>query len=227
MRRKKLLLLLVVFFAIAAVQQAAAVTKVWDLSQDFRVCPSQSNPNKDSYGNATWHFMQSPTMAHNPAAYSLLDSFHPHVYGTTGVMAWESNCCDGYYDTCEPAIGINATCEDQFNLWPAGKVRFTLGCAERMAVIGWKSPIKGSVSVDAVWTDINPGCGDGMRWYVDSGETTLATGALQPGGVLTQSYSGIVSVKNNEYIYFIVDSYGGWNRDCDEMTLDLVITQQE
>ncbi len=195
----------------------------WDLVKDFRVCPSYANPNPDSAGKLTWYFMESPTKAHTPSSYVLLPNFMPNAYYQNGLSGWHGGHFDGYYYIAGPEVMINATCSD-YSSWPAGKVMLAnTGAPEGLTIVGWKSPIKGRVRVNASFTsDAASVYGDGMAWSVDKGSTTLASGTLY--GAQTGVYDQIVSVLSGQYLYFVFDGYSSYYYDG--AYLDLVITQQ-
>lgn len=201
---------------------AASAAATWNLAKDFRVCPSYSNPNPDSTGKMTWYFLQNYTKAHTPSTYTLLPSFLPDAYNQNGLSGWHGDNWDGYYHIAGPEVLINATCADYYD-WPAGKVMLAnTGAAERLTIVGWKSPISGTVRVNATFTtDAASANGDGMQWFVDKGASTLATGTLI--GAQTGVFDQNVSVNKNQYLYFIFDGFNIFYYDG--AYLDLTITQ--
>lgn len=100
-----------------------------------------------------------------------------------------------------------------------------------MTIVGWKSPVGGTVNVNATFSSMNPDCGDGVTWYVEKGNSTLSTGYLPPGpfvpGEKFGAYNADVFVLPGEFLYFIVngDVKGYGDYYCDQIDLDLVITK--
>jgi hypothetical protein len=97
-----------------------------------------------------------------------------------------------------------------------------LGFSE-LGVIGWKSPLTGSVNVAGFFSDLDPNCGNGIIWSVDKGSQTLATGTIANGGsAQTYSLTGI-SIVAGQVLYFIVDP--NLDYSCDSTGIDVTISQ--
>src|SRR5450759_1171453 len=79
-------LLLSVGGGLAHAPAAQAAPMQWNVVHDFRTYPNQSNPNPDSYGNTdVWRFLQSSSLTHDPATYSLLPNFMTNSFGVEGL----------------------------------------------------------------------------------------------------------------------------------------------
>jgi hypothetical protein len=212
---------------------AAGNVGAWNLARDFRVAPDQVNPNPDSLGNATvWYFLQSASLAHDPASYSLLGQFIANRFDIPGLESWQSP--DGENPTDRlPHVSLNARPDNPFPFgaidWPAGTA-LVHPLPDRMAVVGWRSPITGTVQVSGSVIDRQTNCGDGIGWSVDHGATALAFGSIPNGGSAAfangsgGSALASIHVAVGDFLYFIVDS--GPNRDhgCDSTGLDVTIS---
>ena len=138
----------------------------WNLATEFRLSPDHANPNPDNCGNANvWHFMESSSLARDPTTYSLLPEFITDAFFISGIQQWqdEFNCSSSCNDKL-PAVGVNATGTLQQVggiSWPAGVVRVH-PMPQQLAIVGWRSPINGSVSIDGSFTDVDGSCGDGV-----------------------------------------------------------------
>jgi hypothetical protein len=204
---------------------------VWNLAADFRVSPDQQNPSQDSCGNPdVWHYLDSATLAHDPSTYSLL------VGHTTALI--ESNGLEGWFDPNSgfeelPHVAINSSGSDMNPLaqivWPAGAV-LVHPTPTRLAIVGWKSPITGTVAVTGQAIDRNGGCAtNGILWFVAHGGSDLASGVLDEGDA--QDFSAAVGgaalaavdVSAGDFLYFIVDPRDG-EFSCDSTQLDVTIT---
>jgi hypothetical protein len=179
----------------------------WNLSTDFRVSPNEANPNPDSYGNPdVWWFMQGTTL-HDPSTYALLGGFDSEFCDVTGVEAWQ-----GPPPLNAPYVGINSTgtvvrhpCGVSFN-WPAGAV-FTHPAPDQFSVIGWQSPVGGTMCVALRVVDVDAGGGNGIAWSFDQGTRVVASAILANGG--SASLSVAIKVRPGEFLYSIVDANHG------------------
>jgi hypothetical protein len=138
-------LLLVFTLASQGKVQAAAPCPEWNFAKEFKVSPDQANPNPDNCGNANvWYFMKSDTLDHDPTTYTLLPNFVSDAFQIPGIQEWQEPVADAL-----PAVGINATGTFQqvFTIsWPAGVVRVH-PMPTQLVIVGWRSPITGSVMV--------------------------------------------------------------------------------
>ena len=198
----------------------------WDLVRDFGANPS-SNPAQDSYGDpSVWNFMQSASVAHD-GNYSLLPHYSSAFAGVSGLSAWygdvTSNTCSGFV---LPEIGMNTTSSSQnppcTPTVPAGTV-FLHPANPQMVIVGWKSPTSGAVTITGGVADDDSTCGDGIRWYVDQGTTTIASGAIPNGGSARFPSALQTTVQAGVFLYFIVDPGASGDISCDTTRLDVSI----
>lgn len=232
---KGLLLFTVTFLLISPVYSLASV-QTWNLSTDFRLFPNQANPNPDSYGNANvWYFMGSSTLTHDPMTYTLLSEFLPDALFISGLQGWQGSIPSYSYRDKLPLTAINATGafqQVQTISWPAGVV-LVHPLPDQLVVVGWRSPITGSVKIIGGVTDLDASCGDGIDWSVDKGSMSLTHGII-PNGGSRDFQDGVngnglsnVSVNQGDFIYFIVGPNTPGNHSCDSTGLDVVISQTE
>lgn len=98
------------------------------------------------------------------------------------------------------------------------------GYSGELAIIGWKSPITGTVSLSGFFSDLDPNCGDGIIWSVDKGNQTLTSGTIANGGA-SQAYAlDGVSISAGQVLYLVVSR----NQDyfCDSTGVDVTITSK-
>ena len=157
----------------------------WNLADDFRLSPDQANPGPDGHGNEqVWHYMESASFARDPATYSLLPDFITDAFLIEGLEQWQGTQGSSPNNRL-PAVGINASgaAQEIDGLsWAPGIVRLHPS-SSKLAVVGWQSPIDGTVSVHGSFDDLDTRCGNGIAWYVEDGTGTLAQGPLSTADV--------------------------------------------
>ena len=196
----------------------------WNPAVDFRVYPNQENPNRDSCGNKdVWHFMASIDRNRNPKTYFLLHSFTESHLGTVGWLRWFES------DANSKWLGVYFYDAESTSQWLRGHI-YVHPESGQMAVIGWRSPINGTISIEGNVSDREATCGDGVNWYVGHGSKELAAGSISNGGAqelvngLGSENLSRLSVKKDDFIYIVIDSKGD-NR-CDTTLIDLAISQE-
>jgi len=172
----------------------------WNLETDMAANPAK-NPAPDSHGTSgVWSFMQSSSLAQD-GNYRLLPSYSAIFDGIGGFDTWF-----GTVSSCSalPEIGVNVSGSSQsactFTV-PASTV-FVHPANPQMAVVGWKSPITGTVQISGGVTSLDGGS-QGITWYVDEGTTTLASGT-NSAGASTPFPDTSAAVTIGEFLYFIV-----------------------
>jgi hypothetical protein len=167
----------------ATVRDIHACT-TWNVAQDFGLAPEQGNPNPDSCGNpGVWWFLQA-TSFREPSTYTPLPEFIADAFGVPGAEQWQGTWdSDGGLNKL-PAIGINATGGMVHFVgirWPDGKVRVH-PLPGQPVVVGWRSPTAEPVLVRLALADLDPTCGDGVRWSVNLGSHVLTSRSVSKGG---------------------------------------------
>ena len=208
------LLILGAAVALLLVSARAEAVQVWNLAADFSTSPSQANPDSD------WYYEESASLVRNPATYTQLPDFVSNAESIQGLEQWQDTTGGGW-----PSVGKNVTGSSQTPaftsvIWPAGAIRMHPSTT-RLAIVGWRSPVSGSVSIDGSFGDMDSGCGNGVAWFVDLGGTNLAAGVISNGGA-DQSFSvGNLPVSVGDFVYFIVSP--GGNYICDSTRLNVSI----
>jgi hypothetical protein len=236
MLRGALVPLLALVAMMAFCSTAAASSRSWVLANDFRTHPDAENPNPDSYGNKPWLFLKTSSLT-RPILPELMLDFASDLCGSEGVEAWHGDESGPF-----PFVGINATsgvgapCGTPS--WPPGQISVHPGFGQ-LAVVGWQSPIDGTVSISGGVTDLDANGGDGIRWFIDRGPANLASGGIANGDnqVFASGTGGAdlssVPVQNGEVLYFIVDPRGpssdpnaiAGDRNFDTTGLSVTITE--
>ena len=200
------LLILVVFAGGLAANRIGAMlptpnpsgpTQVWDPAVDFGRWSNRLNPSPDSYGHAeVWSYLSS-AVAHLPVAYSPLPTYE-----------------DGQWK--EPSR-VSAYLEKggiMISPWKGPDF-------ERFAIVGWKSPIAGEVTIRGSFALVQDTCtGSGITFSIDREGESLLEQMITTGASDVFDVSTTVSV--GESLYFIVGA--GVTSSCDFTLLDLTIT---
>jgi len=217
-------LLAMVAFSLTRIESRAQAPETWNLATDFAANPT-ANPAPDSHGNSgVWSFLQSSSFAHD-GNYTLLPHFTANFAAITGVAAWysdnQSACAPGL-----PFVGVNTTSVPQTDCTltiPQGSV-FMHEWSPQMAIVGWKSPVSGIVQIDGGVADDDANGGDGIRWFVDSGTVTIASGSISNGGSATFPSGLQASVGAGDSLYFVVDPGAAGDISYDTTELNVTIT---
>lgn len=197
----------------------------WDLASEFRPSPDQENPNRDSCGNlGVWEFLTSSGLAHDPQTYTPAGYFTPEFQSIVGLNVWSGSSSYSW-----PFVGYNAN--DAGHLWPLHSIQVHPG-NDQPAIIAWKSPITGYVSVtgEVIDTHIESGCGNGIEWYIDKGSTNLAYGGFENGGrqFLVGGTNGTnlnaVPVNVDERLYLMIAPKGVDYCDTTQINLSIDMT---
>src|SRR5579884_2323151 len=196
------------------------IARVWSLAHDLAAAPSE-NPVPDQYGHAAvWYLMASAGSAHDPASYAKLPRFITDQFGIPGLDSRQGDFLSQPHDWL-PQIGVNVTrqARDYKGIgWPAGAV-LAHPLPDRMAVIGWKSPINGTVTAAGTLALAqHPSCSNGVVWSLDLGSQTLASGiatASAPGSfqhtiALRAGQQLYVTIGANRHVYYCDSTLISW-----------------
>jgi hypothetical protein len=219
--------LIILCIAICVLAVTAAAQTTWKLSTNLLVTSNEISFNQGA--NGVWYFLESRSFAHDPKSYKFLSDYsspcntNPLEVLINGVSCWRNPDLDSQGNHA-PLVGVNFTYRTQFTNnfgIPRRSVWMHPGI-DRLAIVGWKSPITGLVNVAGYFSDLDPNCGNGVIWSVDRVRTKLASGTIANGGA-SQSFSLVnVSVGTGQVLYFVVDP----NRDsfCDSTGIDVTIS---
>jgi hypothetical protein len=170
------------------------------------------NPAPDSYGNpGVWNYMESRTNKRD-GRYALLPNFTNDIFGIAGIDAWygpDSTGCGGAPGGL-PMVWIN-TNPDPMSVCPGGLTiapghTWIHPWSTKDAVVGWRSPITGTVHISGGVRDTDPNGGNGIIWFLDRGTTAIDKGRLDDGG-REQFLKGLsTTVTAGQFLYVIVDA---------------------
>jgi hypothetical protein len=163
------------------------VIGAWDAFSDFSHAPNQQNPNPDRYGNLTWSYMWSDGRIHDPTRYRL---FTHYTVVNADREQWDSGDSHSTPYPPWPLVGV------------AGGGIVMHPYNGQFAVLGWKSPITGTVGFEGSFRSVDP-CSRGIDWTVDKGATIVLSGGL--GGGQGQSFNASLPVSSGDVLYFVVD----------------------
>lgn len=211
----------------------------WSLEGDFRIAPHQANPNPDRCGNLqVWYFLQnnaSTYPAHIPSEYTRLREFITDRFHIAGLESWQGEESAGGPKDQLPTVGINSNATTKRFVgivWPPGTV-LVHPLPQQFVVVGWKSPINGSISVEGGVRDLDNSCGNGILWFIDrfrSTNSTIASGGFPEGGSqrFRQGIGGNslwrIAVRRGDFLFFIVDANG--DHACDSTKLNIHIARK-
>jgi hypothetical protein len=181
------------------------VVGVWDAASDMLVAPNQANPNPDQYGNATWSYMWSSARVHDPARYRL---FTHYTVVDANREQWDSGDLQSTPFPPRPLVGLDR---------PGGRI-IMHPYPDEFAVLGWKSPVSGTVDFEGSVRSTDP-CSRGVDWTLDQGRTTTMHGTL--GGGQGQAFNGSVAITSGDSLYFVLDP--GPDDICDTTVVELNI----
>jgi hypothetical protein len=198
----------------------------WNLAHDVLVTSNEISFSQGAGG--VWYFLESASLAHDPFTYSRLP--HYTVFCDFDPVAADGAAClgDAERDVVGnrlPAVGVNFTnaALQLFTSVLPGRSVFMHPGIQKLAIVAWKSPVNGKVSVTGSFTDIDPVCGDGVLWSIDKGATTIRSGDLPNGG--SASFGFVESVRKDRVLYLTVDPKAEYS--CDGTRLQLVITRAD
>jgi hypothetical protein len=159
--------------------------------------------------------------------YRLLPNYSRTYHDIPGYKAWYgtdfSSCDEEPGDL--PTVSLNANASP---ITVCGHIHIPPHAVDvhpfagRMAIVGWKSPVGGTVHISGKFVDLDATCGNGIRWFIEQGTSKLARGKIQNGGRdIRRGLSA--SVVPGDFIYVLVDPL---SRDysCDSTRLVLSIT---
>jgi hypothetical protein len=176
---------------------------------------------------------------HDPTNYVALDVYTDNFTGVAGLDGWY-NSADTHAQTPLVLKNTNATPvtlagtatipPNSMDVHPGSEASAANGF---YAVVGWKSPVSGSVSISGGVSDEDPNGGDGIAWSIDSyngaTNTTLSSGSYPNGGSqpFASGSGGPSSITNiavtaGEFLYFVIDPKADYLYDS--TNLDVTIT---
>jgi hypothetical protein len=214
--------------AICALAVTAAAQTTWKLSKDLLETNNQISFNQGA--KSVWYFLQSNSFAHAPRTYEFLAAYNNPCIGDSttrqinGLACWQNPIPDSV-NNLVPIIEVNFTFADQIvkNFAIPRRSVVMHPSSHGLAIIGWKSPINGSVDVSGFFSDVDPTCDNGVIWSVDKENNTLVSGTITNGGPPQTFAIAGVSVTAGQVLYFTVDPNNG-DYACDTTGVDVTLT---
>ena len=98
--------------------------------------------------------------------------------------------------------------------------------ATRISVVGWRSPISGTVRVSGRLADDDVTCGNGITWEIQKGSTALATGTILNDAQTVPATGNLaaIPVSVGQFLYLVVDPRAN-QADCDSTVFEFVVEQ--
>jgi hypothetical protein len=182
----------------------------WNAAEDFASAPGQANPGPDTYGNTTWFYLYSGTLAHDPTNYHLMSVF---AVLDPNTQIWRSTAAEFPSGS---HVGLSG---GQITMHPG---HYNLG---QNAILGWRSPVASPIAIRATISQNQTPCPvpqNGIIWSIDQGARTLQSGPLAPGQ--SKEVQLTTTVVAGDSLYLIVDGAGDTN--CDGTLVGLTISTQ-
>jgi hypothetical protein len=164
------------------------------------LAPHPENPAHDHYGNTTWFYLYSVAPVHDPTLYRPLPEFHvidaSNQQWNFGVRP-EGNAFI-------PLVGVNSA--QLFMVFHPDHDRF--------AVLGWRSPYTGKISVDLDLQFPDPiaqAHSNGIIWSLDREGSSILGDLLTPGNQARGSTT--LDVNTGDSLYLVINDAGDTNSD--------------
>jgi hypothetical protein len=199
----------------------------WNLADDLLVFPNQKNPNPDSCGNQeVWHFMQSASLAKDPATYSLLQNDVNNMgafLGKPELHNWGGSHSNHDGNNDMPIVFKNSTANTleytgNGNLIIPPNTISVHPASDGLVVVGWHSPIDGVISITGSAGKLHYG---NIEWSIDKGTTNLASGILVDTVTEQPFQLTNIAVSKGEFIYFSVSPYDGYYADSTKLDISI------
>lgn len=178
-------------------------------ASDFRPSPYQSNPSSDAYGHGNVWSYKAATNITNQANFATMTNFTSAIGGYAGINGWRGTYADG--SGYLPEVTYNATGSTVTIgsvTWYAGDL-YMHPSPTQSAVVGWRSPIKGTVCMFVMTSDGDSHGGDGVMVHLSKGNTVLTSETQVNGGTTYQTWKLSVVPGTNLYVSVDANPYGG------------------
>jgi hypothetical protein len=180
--------LIILCMAIYALAVTATAQTTWKLSKDLLATNNQISFNQGANGVVVTFCRVAPLgIFQEPTSFCLLYDEPCALNAVSllidGLACWRNpnSAADG---SKLPIVGVNVNYAAQFpnGFGIPGRSVWVHPGVSGLGIIGWKSPITGSVNVAGFFSDLDPNCGNGIIWSVDKGNSTLTRGTIPNGG---------------------------------------------
>lgn len=198
----------------------AAPALSWNLSRDLMLNTVGNNPD------GVWTYMWSAT-PHQEATYQPLGSFTQPCNFGVGTFA-STRCWRDANSNFEPDVYISDISQQILSFPAQAAVPMIHPGPTSAVIVRWTSPVAGTIKVQGRLSDIDPGCGNGVKWFIDKGNAILTSGTVvNTGAGEGKTFAQTTTVANGESIYFIVNRGANNDHICDTTELDVLITHQQ
>jgi len=138
------------------------------------------------------------------------------VAGIAGLFGWDRLGVDN------PSVAINTTAEPvAFSTIKLPARAISLHPGPQVPVsASWRSPVTGSVQIQATLIDVDPNCGDGIAWALRHGASVLQTGEFNNGGRV-EIPSTTVSVQTGDLLQLVIRPRAEYT--CDSTQVEFII----
>lgn len=189
--------------------QSHAACKAWNLPYDFS--EDGANPALDICGNDAWYFL-----SRDASGYQLLNRYlTPTAPTLKEHMGEEYFAPDIYFPAITKNFGPDLNISGDRAIWLSSTMEMHPGYNVD-AVVAWKSPINGLISLTTIFTDVSSACGDGVRWHVAKNGEVLAGGVIPSLTLDDITYKrSKLEVLKGDMIYVITDNGGNGDIGCD------------
>ena len=226
-------------------EPVAAVMR-WKLSEDFLGQADKANPNVDRDEQPTWHWLRT-TGFDGPVEKRQWLRDGKHVPLTEQGEKLFDSPLDGWAyragQRLAPLVGKITADYDVGLKFKAGDLLIAPG-PEHAVVIGWRSPVTGTLEIEGVFEHAQNCCGvnSQVKWYVERGHapdeelgfhpTPLASASSDFG---SPNQVGAFHIKDQpiqpgEFVYFIVDAVAdgtGTPHHGDATRFDVTLTVRD
>lgn len=188
----------------------------WKLAVDYRTHPG-TNPFADYRGGPkVWSLREGSS---RNGDYQLLPTYSAR-FVASGVSAWHDDTAGCMRTPVIAANTINAPAS-MCNAQIPSNATMVHPSSSQMAVVAWTSLFDGTVNISSGVADLDPSCGDGVRFSVDRGTTELSAITLTNANALMLDPI-TTPVTFGEPLFFIIDAGLAGDAACD--TTQLVVT---
>jgi hypothetical protein len=199
----------VAFVLVGNTNVLAVPVNSWNLSRDLMSIPGY--PTAPTYTNSptvgAWTFLYGSV--------TLPSSLSTFTYVPTNYAYWGAG-------PTNPSVLLPTTTFTSVTANLTKGLTSVHPSPTQPVIVKWAGNTTGTVRVLTRFSDIDPGCGNGVKWVVYKNTTVLGTGIIANGnhGAI---FDTAISVLPTDSLYFVVDANGG-DYFCDNTALDVLIT---
>lgn len=192
-----------------------SASATWNARTDFRLGAAHANPSPDAAGRSVWVYMMGRQGASGLGSLSLLRNFST-AWDGANTQFW-SGTTAGWQGKTFPLVGIRPGSLSRPGMLTVHPIGGTT------AVIGWRSPINGSVGVSVRLVDLDPGGGDGVSWTLSLDGKIVKNGAIANGQAGAARLSNL-GVRKGQLVWVAVGSGSNANDTYDTTAVGIVVS---